>query len=173
MSKFLAFIILIISCPIWLFVGVTTLLFQGFPLFFIQERIGKDKSNFNIYKIRTMKAGKVTIWGKVLRNTGLDEFPQLLNILKGDMNFIGPRPLTKADIQRLEWDTKYHTKRWNVTPGITGLAQLSPTCHKKFSWFYDCYYSENKSTLLDLSIVIQTILVAFIGKKRLKKLKKL
>jgi len=172
MSRFLALIILVFFSPLWIITLVLTLTFQGSPLFFLQERIGIKKATFKIYKLRTMHDGKITPWGKFLRNTGLDEFPQLLNIIKGDMNFIGPRPLTGYDIKRLVWDTDYHLKRWDVKPGITGLSQLSPICHKKASWFYDSYYSINKSVFLDISIGIQTLLVLIIGKNALKKLKR-
>jgi len=173
MNRILALVIILLLSPLWLIVSLFSIIFQGMPLLFIQERIGIQKTTFKIYKLRTMYQGKITLWGKVLRNTGFDEFPQLFNIIKGDMNFIGPRPLTDYDIQRLLWHTQYHAKRWNVKPGITGLAQLSPICHKKASWFYDGYYSANKSICLDVSIGLQTLLVLGIGKKGLKKLKRI
>lgn len=173
MSRFIALLILISFSPIWVVVSLLTLVFQGLPLIFVQNRVGKGKSEFSIYKLRTMSDGKITKWGKFLRNTGLDEFPQLWNIIIGDMGFIGPRPLTQFDIDRLGWSTVYHATRWVEKPGITGLAQLTPACHQKVSWFYDCYYSRHKSVCLDISIGIQTLLVALIGKKRLKVLKKI
>lgn len=111
-----------------------------------------------------------TKFGKILRNTGIDELPQLFNIIKGDMKFIGPRPLTQADIERLEWNTPYHDIRWAVKPGLTGLAQLAPICHKKISWFLDAYYSRNKSLKIDAIIIIRTTLAMLIGKQRVIKL---
>ena len=80
-----------------------------------------------------MDNNKITALGNFLRRTGIDEIPQLINILIGDMNFIGPRPLTKQDIIRLEWNTNFHDIRWGIKPGITGLSQLSPICNKRVS----------------------------------------
>jgi len=113
-----------------------------------------------------MENSTATKFGKILRNTGIDEVPQLFNIIKGDMKFIGPRPLTQADIERLEWNTPYHDIRWAVKPGLTGLAQLAPICHKKISWFLDAYYSRNKSLKIDAIIIIRTIVAMFIGKQK-------
>lgn len=172
MNRIIAFIILIVLSPFLVIIMLVLLCFQGFPVFFIQERVGQGGTPFDIYKFRTMKAGDITTVGRIIRNLGIDEIPQLLNIVKGDMAFIGPRPLTAADIVRLKWDTDYHKIRWTVKPGITGLSQLAPVCHKKVSWFCDLYYSRNKTIFLDISVILQTILVLFIGKQRLKKLKK-
>lgn len=116
-----------------------------------------------------MKDGEVTFVGRVLRRTGIDELPQLINILKGDMSFIGPRPLTLADIERLEWDSAYYEKRWELRPGIVGLAQLSPICHKKMSWYLDKYYIQEQSMLLDMKILFSSILIPFVGKSQMKK----
>lgn len=137
--------------------------------FFTQERLGKYKKPFTIYKFRTMTDQKITVIGKVLRKTGIDELPQLLNILIGQMSFVGPRPLTESDIIRLGWDRKYYEKRWSVNPGIVGLAQLTPVCHKKMSWFYDSLYLKNQSLFLDLKIIIAAALIPLVGKQRVKK----
>ncbi len=116
-----------------------------------------------------MKNGEITFIGSILRKTGIDEIPQLFNILKGDMNFIGPRPLTEFDVKRLQWDSDYYKPRWNVKPGLTGLAQLSPICHKKISYFYDQYYAKNKRLKLDMKILFASILIIFVGKESVKK----
>ncbi len=172
MNRIFACFILLLVSPILLLVSVLLLCVQGFPVFFTQDRIGIRKEPFKIYKFRTMKNEAITPIGKLIRNLGLDELPQLFNIVKGNMAFIGPRPLTSSDITRLQWNTQYHNTRWIVLPGLTGLAQLSPVCHRKMSWFYDAYYSKHKTFGLDLSIVLQTMLIPFIGKQGLKKLKK-
>jgi len=172
MNRLIAFILLVLFSPLWGIVLLLSLLMQGRPLFFLQERIGRHKKVFSIYKLRSMHAQKITSWGKILRNTGLDEFPQLINILKGEMCFLGPRPLTSFDIERLGWDTPYHEKRWKVKPGITGLAQLYPVCNKKKSWLCDVYYCQHKSICLNLSILLQTLAVLLIGKEKLKKRKR-
>ena len=82
-----------------------------------------------------MRNGKITKFGRILRATGLDELPQIYNILKGDMSLIGPRPLTKFDIDRLGWQRSEFDDRWSVRPGIVGLAQLSYSCHSKLTIF--------------------------------------
>ena len=94
------------------------------PILFLQERIGLREIPFLIYKFRTMRDGKVTRVGRILRRTGLDELAQLFNILLGDMNIVGPRPLTKFDIDRLGWNQYKFVKRFSVKPGLTGLAQV-------------------------------------------------
>ena len=104
-----------------------------------------------------MANGEITNWGKLLRKTGLDELPQLINIIKGDMVFFGPRPLTQQDITRLQWDTEFYDIRWSKKPGITGLAQISPLCHKKSTWFWDKYYCTNKSIVLNIYIIFKTL----------------
>ncbi|MGB1247444.1 MAG: sugar transferase [Chitinophagales bacterium] len=170
MQRIIAFIILVLISPILLLASIMVLLFSGAPVFFVQERVGKGKQVFRVYKYRTMREDKITTIGKYLRKTGIDELPQLLNILTGDMAFIGPRPLTNFDIKRLNWDTDFHKKRWSVLPGIVGLAQISPFCHAKMSWFYDCYYQEHKNFFLDIKIIGAAFLVLIVGKARAKKI---
>ena len=137
--------------------------------FFTQERLGKNKTPFTIYKFRTMTNQEITVVGRILRKTGIDELPQLLNILIGQMSFVGPRPLTESDIVRLGWDKVYYQKRWSVNPGIVGLAQLTPVCHKKMSWFYDQLYLKKQSLFLDLKIIIAAALIPIVGKQTVKK----
>lgn len=115
-----------------------------------------------------MSNGQITAIGKVLRKTGIDELPQLVNILFNQMSFVGPRPLTESDIRRLEWNDSFHEKRWSVKPGIVGLAQLAPVCHKKMSWFYDQLYLKNQSFWLDIKIIIGAALIPLVGKQTVK-----
>lgn len=141
--------------------------------FFIQERIGKDGQPFMIYKFRTMVPNaihmgtgiyteendpRITQIGRFLRKTSLDELPQLINILKGDMSFIGPRPTIQEQV--LQYDT-FQKKRLLIKPGITGLAQVNG--RNSISWperiMYDVQYVENWSFGLDVSIFFKTISV--------------
>ena len=138
------------------------------PFVFKQERIGLNKTRFVIYKFRTMKNGKITILGKMLRKTGIDELFQLVNIAIGTMNFVGPRPLTLEDIERLNWNDTAFRKRWDVKPGITGLAQLTNVCDARVSWERDKYYIQNRSSRLDRKILWQSILIPFLGKSKVK-----
>ena len=103
-----------------------------------------------------MNDEKITSLGNLLRSTGFDELSQLFNILKGEMSFIGPRPLTDKDVARLGWDNEKFYRRWDVKPGITGVAQLSPICDSSLAYSNDIYYIENKSIALDLKIILAT-----------------
>tara|TARA_B100000497_G_C7553837_1_gene334512 strand:- start:344 stop:706 length:363 start_codon:yes stop_codon:yes gene_type:complete len=115
-----------------------------------------------------MKNGRITLLGRIFRKTGIDELPQLINILKGDMNFVGPRPLTKEDIVRLKWDGESQLRRWSVKPGITGMAQLVNVCDANVSWNADMEYISNRSVKLDLKIIWKSMLVPILGKSNVK-----
>ena len=137
--------------------------------FFTQNRIGINNRPFLLYKLKTMSdetdsdgvllpdSQRLTKWGKLLRNTSLDELPQLFNVLKGDMSFVGPRPLLP---QYLPLYTKEQLNRHNVKPGITGWAQVNGrnaiTWKEKFD--LDVYYVKNQSFLLDIKIIWMTVL---------------
>lgn len=137
-------------------------------VFFRQKRIGQFGQAFTIIKFRTMRDGQITGSGKWLRQTGLDELPQLWNILRGDMAFVGPRPLTQEDIGRLGWVTTKHQTRWHCKPGITGLAQLYSGRGKRVSWLLDNYYVKNSGVLLDLKILVTSALIGIMGKRTVK-----
>lgn len=112
-----------------------------------------------------MENNRVTRFGKIIRTLGLDELPQLVNILKGDMAFVGPRPLTSYDIQRLGWDSSLFDKRWSVKPGITCKAQLSKVCNADQSMDNDLWYVANKSLVIDLCLITKSIFVPLTGKR--------
>lgn len=97
---------------------------DGGPILFRQVRLGLARQPFTIVKFRTMSGGRVTRAGRVLRATGLDELPQFINILRGNMSAVGPRPLADADVRRLGWTITRFDFRWRVLPGLTGLAQV-------------------------------------------------
>lgn len=148
--------------PLMLLIAVLILLDDGHDYLFYQERIGKNKRPFTIPKFRTMLNGKVTRVGKWLRNTGLDELPQLISILNGDMSIVGPRPLTANDISRLKWEN--HTTRWSIKPGITGLAQLTAGQGASFSLKADTLYAKSYSIFLDLKVIAYSLLINLLGK---------
>ena len=146
---------------------------QGKP-FFLQKRPGKNEKIFSIIKLKTMNDVKdetgsllsdekrLTKIGKLVRKTSIDELPQLINVVKGDMSLIGPRPLLP---EYLPLYNKEQKKRHNIRPGITGLAQVSGrnaiSWQEKFK--YDIYYVENLSFLLDLQIIFKTIKKVFVS----------
>lgn len=165
----LALVILAIPMSI---VAVLIKIEDGSPAIFKQERIGKNLKPFNIYKFRTMKTEReelqsnmshdemTTKIGKILRATSIDELPQLINILKGEMTFIGPRPWI---VEYYEWFTEEQKRRSNVRPGITGLAQVKGrngiNIFKKID--YDLYYIEKMSLWLDIKIFFGSIIAVF------------
>lgn len=164
-----ALVLLLIALPFLFVVIIAIVLIERKSPFFLQERVGKNKQPFTIIKLRTMSNEEITVIGAILRKTGIDELPQLINILKCDMSFVGPRPLTQHDIDRLGWGGSFYQKRWSVRPGIVGLAQLSPVCHKKMSWFYDQLYLNKHSFILDVKILCAAMLIPFTGKQFVKK----
>ena len=148
-------------------VGVITLAIwlddRGSP-FFTQTRVGKGRRTFRILKFRTMSAGVVTRVGRWLRRTGLDELPQFVNVCRGEMSIVGPRPLTADDIARLNWSTAYHDWRFAMKPGITGIAQLAGGRSAIHSARLDRLYSRRQSALLDLGIIALSFVINMVGK---------
>lgn len=143
---------------------------DGSPSFFRQERVGCDRRTFTVLKLRTMRDGEVTRVGRWLRETGIDEMPQFLNVLSGDMRMVGPRPLTPADLARLGWTSAAFDERFTVPPGITGLAQLLGGRTAEESWSLDRHYLETRSLGLDAAIVLLSFAVNVAGKKRVREI---
>jgi len=164
-----AIILLVITSPIMLLAAIAIKLEdpKG-PVLFKQKRPGKNARIFTVYKFRTMRVEterdgrplsdmeRMTKVGSFLRKTSIDELPQLFNIIRGEMSFIGPRPLL---VQYLELYTPEQMRRHEVTPGISGWAQVNGrnaiSWEEKFE--YDVWYADNQSFLLDLKILILTI----------------
>ncbi len=168
MQRLFALTLLFLLFPISVLVAVAIIVTSGYPFLFLQDRVGKNQKPFVIYKFKSMQNHQVTSIGKVIRKTGLDEIPQLINILKGEMSFVGPRPLTQYDIQRLKWTSKEHEIRWSVNPGITGPAQLSVICNADNSFQLDKNYIKTKSSINDLKLFTRSMLIPFFGKSKVK-----
>lgn len=161
----MAFIILM---PLMLVIYILVRIKLGKPAIFKQERPGKDEKIFTLYKFRTMTDEKdengellsdeqrLTRFGKILRSTSLDELPELINIIKGDMSIVGPRPLV---IGYLAWYNDREKHRHDVRPGLTGLAQVNGRNHLNWDqrFEYDVTYVENISLLLDIKIILKTV----------------
>jgi lipopolysaccharide/colanic/teichoic acid biosynthesis glycosyltransferase len=161
--------LLIFAIPVIL-ISLLLIFKEKHAVLFRQDRIGKDKKVFEILKFQTMVNEIPTQTGKILRKTGLDELPQFLNVLKGDMSIVGPRALTFFDIDRLGWNDGYHKIRWRLNPGITGWAQIYGGQHRKISWFWDKYYIKNFSIAIDFIIVITSFLMNIFGKTRVRRI---
>lgn len=107
---------LALAAPVLAAAALAIRLRDGAPVLFRQQRLGRARRPFTIVKLRTMDAGRATPLGAVLRNLGVDELPQLYNVLRGDMALVGPRPLTAADVRRVGWDAPRFDARWLVRP---------------------------------------------------------
>ena len=161
--------LLIFAMPI-IIISLLLTIKERHSILFKQDRIGKNKQPFRILKFQTMINEVPTKTGEFLRKTGLDELPQFLNVLKGDMSIVGPRALTKFDIERLDWNDDHHSIRWKVKPGITGFAQIYGGQHRKTSWFWDKRYINNNNVLIDFGIVGISFLMNIFGKTRIRQI---
>ena len=164
----LALVGLILASPVLLIVAILVRMKLGSPIFFRQARVGLNGEIFEMIKIRTMKdaydakgqplpdSERLTSFGQFLRKTSLDELPELINVLKGDMSLVGPRPLL---VEYLPLYSEEQMRRHNVRPGITGYAQVNGRNNiswaKKFE--LDIYYVNHFSLYLDIKILWQTV----------------
>lgn len=171
----LSLIFIIIALPFCFFIVLLVKMSSPGPIIFKQTRLGKNNKEFNFYKFRTMRVEnnnqaptaqddpRITKIGKFMRKSRLDEIPQLLNVVKGDMSFVGPRPERPELIKELSNNIPFYNVRSLVSPGITGWDQISGEYHspsiedtyKKLQ--YDLFYIKNRSIYLDLSIILKTI----------------
>lgn len=176
----ISLVVLIIFFPIWVIVAILIKVTSPGPVFFLQDRPGLHKKIFKVYKFRTMKLGsermvkgkevmkddeRITSIGRFLRRSKIDEIPQVLNVLKGEMSLVGPRP---ERIASLDDYTDEISKRLNMQPGITGLAQVSGNIYLDLQDRYklDVYYVEHFSLLLDFKIIIRTVGVVLFGEEK-------
>jgi lipopolysaccharide/colanic/teichoic acid biosynthesis glycosyltransferase len=139
------------------------------PVFFIQHRAGRMRAPIRVFKFRTMEGSRITRVGRWLRATGIDEIPQFINVFRGEMSVVGPRPLTEDDIDRLGWNAPRYAKRWEVRPGITGLAQLYGGHSARISWYLDRRYLKIQSVRLDAAMVFLSFVINLVGKKRIRR----
>lgn len=155
--------------PLMLAVAAAILVDDGAPVFFRQTRLGRGRRPFEILKFRSMRGGTVTRVGRVLRATGLDELPQFVNILRGDLSAVGPRPVTGDDAARYGWMSARAGARWEMTPGLTGLAQLAARSPAE-SLVLDRCYARQQGVALDCRIVAMSFVVNVLGKRRARRL---
>ena len=180
-------LLIILLIPLLLIIGILIKLNSKGPILYIQRRIGKNNVSFSCYKFRTMKPKakyilkelllqnediknefentrklindpRITNLGKFLRFTSLDELPQIFNVIRGDMSFIGPRPIVKSEIKKYGKDFK---KAFSVKPGISGLWQVSGRNKLSYSKRVeiDIFYAENINIFLDFIIFIKTLMI--------------
>lgn len=184
MDIFLGLIMMVIALPFILVFGILIVLNSGFPIIFKQPRIGLYEGPFMFYKLRSLKVDKraensdnpngtitqrITLVGKILRKTRVDEFPQFVNILNGTMSVVGPRPEMQVYHDKWIQEIPYYGYRNMVRPGLTGWAQINyghTTTKEEYikKTEYDLYYVKHKSLLFDIQIIMQTF-ETFLGMK--------
>ena len=169
---------LLILSPFYAVIIVLMELTMPGPVFFKQERVGKDFKHFMILKFRTMRVDKeaeksfsiekdserITPFGKILRRTKLDETPQLINILRGDMSIVGPRPTVPKRIEEFPEGQKI---RLSMRPGLTGISQVRGNVLLSYPRriYYDCLYVKEFNIMLDLKLIFKTIGVIIYGEE--------
>jgi exopolysaccharide biosynthesis polyprenyl glycosylphosphotransferase len=185
-SLIIATVGLILTTPLFVIISLVIKLDSKGPIFFIQDRAGLNKRIFRLVKFRTMLSSPVdedanSVWsrdvdsrvtrvGRWLRKTHLDELPQLFNVLRGDMDLVGPRPEMADNIKTMEEQIPYYTLRMTVRPGVTGWAQIKhgyavsqENVTEKTR--YDLYYIEHRSLWLDLKILLDTAKLILLGQE--------
>lgn len=180
---FMALVIQILIFPLELIIGLIILITSPGPIIYTQLRVGKHNHIFRLYKFRTMRIDaekdgvqwssgrhdpRVTFFGKFLRHSHLDELPQLINILRGEISFVGPRPERPEIVPSLISQVPFYEVRYSISPGITGWAQInfkkdSSIDDVKKKLEYDLYYIKHRSFIFDLAIVLRTIKSLFVN----------
>ena len=186
MDLVLSVLLFVTGLPFYIIFGLLIKLDSKGPVLFKQIRAGLQNSSFLLYKFRSMgfhaEADTGPIWtaqndpritkvGRFLRRFRFDEFPQLLNVLKGEMSLVGPRPERPFFVEKLKQEYPFYMRRLKVRPGITGWAQIKHPYDEQLEDVreklrYDFYYIENVSLWLDLKIIIRTVRVMLSGKGR-------
>jgi len=174
---------LIILSPLCLATGLAIKLESRGPVFYRQERVGQNGVAFNLLKFRSMRVdaeengpvwtsendGRTTRVGRIIRKLHLDEIPQMINVLRGEMSFVGPRPERPYFVDALQKEIPFYSHRHTVKPGITGWAQIyypygasKEDALEKLK--YDLYYLKHMSPLLDLMVILKTTKIVLLGK---------
>jgi len=162
-------VLLLISAPVMALAALAVAVESPGAVLFRQERVGLGGRSFQVLKFRSMRNGQVTRVGTWLRHTGIDELPQFVNVCRGEMSVVGPRPLTSQDIERLGWAGPEHDWRLAAKPGITGLAQLLAGRGARSSERLDRLYLRRQSLSLDLKIIALSFAVNIAGKAKVRR----
>ena len=181
---FVSLVLLALALPVLILAAIAILIETGAPILYKQERVGQRGETFTIYKLRSMRQDaegdgkprwanknddRITPLGRFLRRTRIDELPQLFNVLKGDMSFVGPRPERPFFVNQLLETIPYYDVRHSVKPGVTGWSQVrypygASVEDALAKLQYDLYYVKNHSLFLDLMILVETVQVVLLGK---------
>jgi lipopolysaccharide/colanic/teichoic acid biosynthesis glycosyltransferase len=166
LQRFVAGTVLVAAAPLSALSAAAIAVFDGPPVLFRQPRLGIHRKPIVLHKLRTMRDGRVTPIGRVLRDRGWDEIPQLWSVLTGDMSLIGPRPLTREDADRLAIDHPELNERYGVPPGLTGLIQVLGTRGAAFSIQVENGYARRRCATLDAHILMLSGCSLLLGKDR-------
>ena len=178
-----ALILIAITAPLFLLTAAAIFLESGGPVILVQERVGRGGKPFRLFKFRSMrtdaekdgtprwaarKDSRITFIGRLIRPSRIDELPQLYNVLKGDMSFVGPRPERPYFVDQLSKEIPYYAARHTVKPGLTGWAQIrhaytSSVEDARYKLQFDLYYIKNHSLALDIIILLETVRVVILG----------
>jgi O-antigen biosynthesis protein WbqP len=177
MSRIIALLLILLILPLYCLIAFIVYISDGLPIFYVQKKLGLYHKDFDLYKFRTMKKNTPEIpteqmddssnyiikFGLFLRKFSLDELPQFLNVLKGDMNFVGPRPCMSSNeeiVKNLREEKKIH----KIKPGITGWAQVNGRDLNSFKnkVELDHYYLLNRSVWLNFRIILKTVFVVLV-----------
>ncbi|MDE3058344.1 MAG: undecaprenyl-phosphate glucose phosphotransferase [Bacteroidota bacterium] len=184
MDIIVSLLVLTISAPLWLIIGAAIRIDSEGPIVYSQERVGKEEKIFKMHKFRSMRNDaekntgpvwapvhdtRVTHVGRFLRNTRLDEIPQFINVLRGEMSLVGPRPERPFFVEKLSKEIPLYHRRLKVRPGITGWAQVKQGYDRSIDDVrskvrYDLFYIENMSLRMDIKILLYTFYVMLTGK---------
>jgi sugar transferase (PEP-CTERM system associated) len=177
-------LLFVLALPVMLLAMIAIVIESGFPVFYRQERVGINGRLFNVIKFRSMRTdaekdgkprwasgndSRVTRVGRLIRKTRIDELPQLLNVIKGDMSLVGPRPERPFFVDQLTREIPFYAVRHSVKPGVTGWAQVryhygSSVEDSAEKLQYDLYYVKNHTLFLDLVVLFETVGVVLTGK---------
>lgn len=169
------------SIPFWLVIVTAILLEDGWPILYMQPRVGRGGRVFRVCKFRSMIKDaekysgailateddpRITRVGRILRKAALDEIPQLINIFKGDMSWVGPRPERPEFVRRFLREIPYYELRYQVRPGLTGVAQVYGRYYTEAAekLKYDFYYIRNRSLWMDVKLFVRSWLITFKGR---------
>jgi exopolysaccharide biosynthesis polyprenyl glycosylphosphotransferase len=184
MDILVSFFVLTLSSPLWIVIAIAIKMDTPGPIVYSQERVGKDGKGFKMHKFRSMRVDaekdsgpvwapkndmRVTKIGRILRNSRLDEIPQFINVLDGDMSLVGPRPERPFFVEKLSKEIPLYHRRLKVRPGITGWAQIKQGYDRsiedvKSKVRYDLFYIENMSFRMDIKILLNTFYIMLSGK---------
>jgi lipopolysaccharide/colanic/teichoic acid biosynthesis glycosyltransferase len=162
-----ALVALSLFSPVLAAAALAIKLEDGDAVLFRQERVGRGGRPFTVLKLRTMRAGVVTRTGRWLRGTGIDEVMQFVNVLRGEMSVVGPRPLTAADLERLGWTDD--AVRQQLRPGITGPAQVFGGRGARVSRALDRRYAAEAGLLVDIELIGISFVMNLLGKERVRR----